>query len=103
MPFKIDTARGGRIGRPWASCAGNQQFGSRLCQSDDLKIYTCRFLVRRSTLLGRGKNLLAQCQDNVLEWDIKSWHWWPNFPVWIHYKVASGAHCHKSSDHHDMT
>ena len=38
---------------------------------NDLKIYTCRFLGRRSTLLGSGKEKLAQCQDIVTEWDIR--------------------------------
>ena len=36
------------------------------------KIDAYRFLARCSTLLGYGKDCLAQCQDNVTEWDIRS-------------------------------
>ena len=24
---------------------------------------------------------LAQCQDNVIEWDNRSWCWWPGVPI----------------------
>ena len=34
------------------------------------KIDTCRFLSWRSALIGQGKDLLAQYQDNVTEWEI---------------------------------
>ena len=47
-------------------------------QTNDLKIYTCCFLVRHSTLLGYGKNWLAQYQDNMTVWDIGSWCQQPN-------------------------
>ena len=64
-------------------------------QINALKMYTCRFLARCSTLLGWGMDWLAQCQDNVSEWDIRSWCWQPGLPVGWHYKVMS-IHCHKS-------
>ena len=32
--------------------------------------YACRFLARCSALLGEGKGWLAQCQENVTEWDM---------------------------------
>ena len=32
-----------------------------------------------------------QGQDNVTEWDIRSWCWRPGFPVGQHYKVAIAA------------
>ena len=50
-------------------------------QSNIFKIDTFRFLARHLTLLGQGKDWLALCQDNVTEWDIKSWCIWPGFPV----------------------
>ena len=60
------------------------------------KIDTCRFLARCSVLIGQGKDWLAQDQDNVTEWDIKSWYWRSGFPVGQHYEIAMCAHCHKS-------
>ena len=45
-------------------------FESYSSQTNDLNIDTSRFLAWRSALLGYGKNWLAQCQDNVSEWDI---------------------------------
>ena len=56
----------------------------------------CRFLARCLVLLGKGKDWLAQCQDNVTEWGIKSWHWRFGFSLGQHYKVTMRAHCHKS-------
>ena len=32
---------------------------------------------------------LAQCEDNVTEWDIRSWCWPPDLPVGQHYEVAT--------------
>ena len=43
-----------------------------LSQTSDLKIDTYCFLAQCSALLGEGKDWLAQCQDNVTEWDIRS-------------------------------
>ena len=57
------------------------------------KIDTCRFLARCLALLGTGKFWLAHCQDNVTEWGIGSWFWWPGFPVVQHYKIAVRAYC----------
>ena len=37
------------------------------------KIDTYRFLAKCSALLGEDKDWLAQYQDNVTEWDIRSW------------------------------
>ena len=41
-------------------------------QTNAFKIDTCHFLASHLALLGYGKDWLAQCQDNVAEWDIKS-------------------------------
>ena len=57
------------------------------------QIYTCPFLARHSTLLEYGKDWLAQCQDNVTEWDIGAWYQQPDFRVWQHYKVTMSVHC----------
>ena len=32
----------------------------------------------------------------VIEWDIRSWCQWLNFPVGQHYEVTMSVHCHKS-------
>ena len=61
------------------------------------KIDTCCFLARCSALLGEGKDWLAQCEDNVIEWDFRSWCRWPGFPVGQHYdEIAISARCQKS-------
>ena len=52
------------------------------------KIDTCLFLAWLSALLGHGKGQLARCQDNVTEWDIRSWCRWCNFPMGQHYKTG---------------
>ena len=52
-------------------------------QTDDFKIDMCHFLAWREPLLGEGKNWLDQCQDNVTEWDMKSWLWWFGLPVLV--------------------
>ena len=44
-----------------------------------------------SAFLAQGEVWLAQCQDIVTKWDIKS-----GFAVGQHYKITMGAHCHKS-------
>ena len=50
-------------------------------QTHDLNIDMCRFLARHSALLGYGKDWLAQCHENVTEWDIRTWCWGPGPPV----------------------
>ena len=37
------------------------------------QIDTCGFLSQCLVLLGQDKDRLAQCQDNVTEWDVWSW------------------------------
>ena len=64
-------------------------------QTSDLKMDTYRFLARHWASLGKGRGWLAQCPDNVTEWDIRSSCWRPGLPVGQHYKSMS-AHCHKS-------
>ena len=72
------------------------QIPGRLNHINDLKIDACRFLARRLALLGLGNDCLAKCQDNVTEWDIRLWCWWPGFPVGQQYKATVSVHCHKS-------
>ena len=38
---------------------------------------------------------MAQCQDNLTEWNIKSWCWQDGLPVGQHYKIGMSVHCHK--------
>ena len=59
-------------------------------------IYICCLLAWCSALLVYGKDWLAQCKDNVTQWDIGSWCCQPDFPVGQYYKVAMSVHCHKS-------
>ena len=42
-------------------------------------------------LLGYGKDRLAQCQDSMTEWDIRSWCRWPGLPVRQHFNMAVSA------------
>ena len=42
-----------------------------------------------------GKDWLAGCQDNVTEWNIRSWCQRPSLPVGQYYKVAMSVHCDK--------
>ena len=42
------------------------------------RIDTCRFLAWRFAVIRWGKDWLAQCQDNVTEWDIELLQ--PDFP-----------------------
>ena len=41
-------------------------------QTHDLKPDSCHNIAKLSALLGEGKNCLAQYQDNVAEWHIRS-------------------------------
>ena len=66
-----------------------------LFNANDFKTDTSSFLARRSALLGYGMDWLAQCQDNVTAWDIRSWHWQPGFQVGQCYKVVISVPCHK--------
>ena len=55
---------------------------------------TYRFLASCLALTGYGKDRLAQCQDNVTEWDIGLRHQQPDFPIGYNYKFTINAHCH---------
>ena len=81
------------------SCFGRSgDFRPYWSQTDDIEIDTYHFLARRSALLHLDKkDWLAQCQDNVIESDIRSWCWWPGLPVGQSYKVPTSVHCHKSA------
>ena len=61
---------------------GPHGFESWSSQTNDLHLS-----LPNSTLLGYGKDCLAQCQDNVTAWDTRSWCWWPGLTVEKHYKV----------------
>ena len=52
-------------------------------QTEDFKIDTCLFLARHSALLRLGKDWLAQCKDNVIEWDSNA-----GVTVRQHYKTT---------------
>ena len=45
------------------------------------KIDTCRYLAWHSALMECVKDWLAQCQENVPLWDIRSWWHWPGLLV----------------------
>ena len=64
--------------------------------TDDIKIYMYHFPARRLALLGQGKDWLAQCKDNVTEWDIRLQCWWLDLLVGRHYKDTMSAHCNNS-------
>ena len=49
-----------------------------------------------SALLWKGKDWLAQCQDNATEWDIRLWCWRSHLPVRQHYEVIISTYCHTS-------
>ena len=57
--------------------------------------HTCRFQVRRSALLGQGKDWLVQSLDNEIEWDARSRCWLHGILMGQHYKVVMHGHCHK--------
>ena len=60
------------------------------------QIYTCHFLAWRSALIGYGKDWLAQFQNNVTGWDIRSLFRLPDVQMRQHYKVTMSVHCHKT-------
>ena len=39
---------------------------------------------------------LTQCYDNVTEWDIMTWCWWPDFPMG-HWEIKPST----SSSHYE--
>ena len=61
-------------------------------QTNDFKIDNYHFLAKHSTLLGYAKDWFVQAQENVTDWDIRTWCWWPAFPGRQHYKAAMSAH-----------
>ena len=75
------------------------EIGTSISSWDKPMAYTmnaCPFLARCSALLGWGTDWFVQRQDTVTAWDIRSWCWWPGFPVGRHYKITTRAHCHKT-------
>ena len=67
--YKNTTEHSGQIGRAWVSHVGD----CGRVKPMTYQIDACRFLASCSALLREGKDLLASCQDNVTEWDIRSW------------------------------
>ena len=43
------------------------------------------------TSTAQSKDWLAQYQDNVTTWDIRSWCWQPGLPMLKHYKAGTLA------------
>ena len=79
-----------------ASHAGDREFASQLSQTNG--IYNWYLSLPSLVLdINRTGQWLAQSQDNVMEWDIRSWCQWPDFPVGQHYKITMSAPYHKSS------
>ena len=62
-----ETRRGDQMSRASISRFGRSGSPNLMgsSQTKDFKIDSCHFLVRRSALLGQGKDWLAQCQHNV--------------------------------------
>ena len=50
-----------------------------------------------------GKDWLAQYQDDVTGWDIRSWSWQPDLPVGQHHKVSPECALSQVGAHPDMT
>ena len=69
-------------------------------QTNDLKMNSSHSLVRYSALLEYGKDWLAQCQHNVMGWDIRSWYWEPGRPVGQQHNITMtvGTHPDKNLD-----
>ena len=57
------------------------------------KIDDCHFLAMCLALLGEGKDCLAHCQDNVIEWDTRSLCSQPSLPVGSTINVSMSADC----------
>ena len=63
-----------RIARAPVSLAGNRGLETHCrVKPKTYKIDTCRILTWCSAVIGYGKDWLVQYQDNVTEWDIRSW------------------------------
>ena len=61
-------------------------FEPKWSQTNDIYICIFHFPARHSALLGYDKYWLAQCLDNMTEWDIMSRH--PGVPVRQHHKIS---------------
>ena len=90
------TGRGDVISSAWVSRAGDRVFKPMAYKPMTYKIDSFHFPVWCSALLEYGKDWLAQCQNNVTGWNIRTWCWQHDFPVRQHYKFTMSAHCHKS-------
>ena len=80
------TGRGGRISR-------NRKFG--FWSSKATNDLTNLYLLLPNQALSIINLRLAQCQDNITEWDIRSWFWWQDLAVGQQYKISINVHCHK--------
>ena len=58
-----------------------QEFNSPSSQTDDLQNLYSSFPNQALALLGKDNVWLVQCQDNVTDWDIRSWSWQSGLPV----------------------
>ena len=72
----------------------NCSFISHLRQSNDVQNWYLSLPSLVLGLIGKGKDCLAQCQDNVTEWDIGSYVLASDFPMRQHYRIIMSAHCH---------
>ena len=63
----VSTILGDREFEDHGSGSGAHGFEPSSSQINDFKIDTCHLLAGCSALLRWGKNLLAQCQDNMTE------------------------------------
>ena len=89
------TGRGGRIDRTWASHA--VEIGSHANQTNNWSNWCLSLpsLVMCIIRIGQGLVIPVSGLNNVIEWDIRSWWWWPDIPVSQHYKVITSVHFHK--------
>ena len=84
--------RGGRICRTHPLRLGFRKLSSRSSQTNDLSI-SFLSLPSLEALIGSDRYWIAQSQDHVSEWNIRSWCRWPNFLVGHDCKVTMSAHC----------
>ena len=63
LPFWVNGGFRPRRFEPWSS------------KTNDFKFDTCSFVARCSVLFGKDRDWLAQCQDIVTDWDIRSLCW----------------------------